>query len=114
MTTVGSGKHTYSLTSDWATDARRASSRSAVSALASDSAGSIYAFHRADPPVAIFDRETTGTSPAAGATAGYVYAHGFYIEDDIVYLTDRDTSTCIMYTLDGKPNPDARQEWRAF
>ena len=29
--------------------------------------------------------------------------HGIYIANDIVYLTDRDDSVCLMYTLDGKP-----------
>ena len=29
--------------------------------------------------------------------------HGIYIEDDIVYLTDREDSVCLIYTLDGKP-----------
>ncbi|CAI7998226.1 hypothetical protein GBAR_LOCUS2374 [Geodia barretti] len=101
MTTVGSGKHTYTLTSDWA-KMPDAHPLGAVSALASDSAGSIYAFHRADPPVAIFDRET-GNFTGGWGNGSFVYAHGFYIEDDIVYLTDRDTSVCIMYTLDGKP-----------
>ncbi len=101
MTTVGSGKHTYTLTSDWA-QMPDAHPLGAVSALASDSAGDIYAFHRADPPIAIFDRND-GSFKSGWGNGGFVYAHGFYIEDDIVYLTDRDTSTCIMYTLDGKP-----------
>ena len=101
MTTVGSGKHTYTLTSDWA-KMPDAHPLGAVSALASDSAGDIYAFHRADPPIAIFDRND-GSFKSGWGNGGFVYAHGFYIEDDIVYLTDRDTSTCIMYTLDGKP-----------
>ena len=100
MTTVGTGKHTYTLTSDWA-KMPDAHPLGAVSALASDSAGDIYAFHRADPPIAIFDRET-GNFKSGWGNGGYAYAHGFYIEDDIVYLTDRDTSTCMMYTLDGK------------
>ena len=100
MTTVGSGKHTYTLTSDWA-KMPDAHPLGAVSAIASDSAGDIYAFHRADPPIAIFDR-ATGAFKSGWGNGGYVYAHGFYIEDDIVYLTDRDTSTCMMYTLDGK------------
>ena len=100
MTTVGSGRHTYTLTSDWA-KMPDAHPLGAVSAIASDSAGDIYAFHRADPPIAIFDR-ATGEFKSGWGNGGYVYAHGFYIEDDIVYLTDRDTSTCMMYTLDGK------------
>ena len=75
MTTVGTGKHTYTLTSDWA-KMPDAHPLGAVSALASDSAGDIYAFHRADPPIAIFDR-ATGTSRAAGATAATHMPTGF-------------------------------------
>ena len=29
--------------------------------------------------------------------------HGIFIEDDIVYITDREDSVCLKYTLDGKP-----------
>ncbi len=100
MTTVGTGKHTYTLESDWA-KMPAVHPMGAVSALASDSAGDIYIFHRADPPVAIFDR--SGNFKSGWGNGSFVYAHGFYIEGDIVYLTDRDTSVCIMYTLDGKP-----------
>ena len=101
MTTVGTGKHTYTLEADWA-KMPAAHPMGAVSALASDSAGDIYAFHRADPPVAIFNR-SDGSFKSGWGNGSFVYAHGFYIEGDIVYLTDRDTSVCIMYTLDGKP-----------
>ena len=33
----------------------------------------------------------------------FLYAHSMFIQDDIVYLTDRDSSVCLIYTLDGKP-----------
>ena len=33
----------------------------------------------------------------------FIFAHGFHIANDTIYLTDRDSSVCIMYTLDGKP-----------
>ena len=101
MTTVGNGKHTYTLTADWA-KMPAAHPMGAVSALASDSANNIYVFHRADPPVAIFDHDS-GEFISGWGNGAFVYAHGFYIEDDVVYLTDRDTSVCMMYTLDGKP-----------
>jgi hypothetical protein len=29
--------------------------------------------------------------------------HGIYIANDVVYLTDREDSVCLTYTLDGKP-----------
>ena len=101
MTTVGTGSHTYTLTPDWA-KMPPSHPLGPVSALASDSAHNIYVFHRADPPVAIFDHDS-GNFISGWGNGAFVYAHGFYIEDDIVYLTDRDTSVCLMYTLDGKP-----------
>ena len=33
----------------------------------------------------------------------FEFAHGIHIADDTVYVTDRNNSVCIMYTLDGKP-----------
>ena len=102
MTTVGAGAHTFNLVSDWA-KMPTGMSFAPVSALASDSEGRIYIFHRHDPPVVIFDRG--GNYLSSWGNGAFVYAHGFYIKDDIVYLTDRDTSMCMMYTLDGKPIP---------
>ena len=72
-----------------------------VSAVATDSQDRVYAFQRKDPPVVIFDRD--GNYLSSWGDGAFIYAHGIYIANDVVYLTDRDSSVCIIYTLDGKP-----------
>ena len=61
----------------------------------------VYAFQRKDPPVVVFDRD--GEFLHSWGNGSFIFAHGFHIANDVIYLTDRDTSVCIMYTLDGKP-----------
>lgn len=100
MTTVGTGRYRYTLTQDWA-KLPRGMSFGQVSAVATDSQDRVYVFHRLDPPVVVLDRE--GNYLNSWGNGAFTYAHGFYIANDIVYLTDRNTSVCIMYTLDGKP-----------
>jgi len=72
-----------------------------VSAMATDSQDRVYAFQRKDPPIAIFDRD--GKFLSSWGNGAFLFAHGIHIADDIVYLTDRDSSVCMIYTLDGKP-----------
>ena len=72
-----------------------------VSAVATDSQDRVYAFQRKDPPIVIFDRD--GNHLSSWGNGAFLYAHGIFIENDIVYLTDRDSSVCLIYTLDGKP-----------
>ena len=100
MATVGSGRYTYTVEEDWA-KLPEGESFAMVSAIATDSQDRVYAFQRKEPPVLIFDRD--GNLQDSWGNGSFVFAHGFYIEDDVVYVTDRDTSVCIMYTLDGKP-----------
>ena len=100
MTTVGSGEYTYTLVEDWA-KLPPGETFAMVSAIATDSQDRVYAFQRKDPPVLIFDRD--GNLQDSWGNGSFVFAHGFYIEDDIVYVTDRDSSVCLVYTLDGKP-----------
>ncbi len=100
MTTVGAGKYTYTLIENWA-KLPSGESFAMVSAIASDSQDRVYAFQRKDPPVLIFDRD--GNLLSSWGNGGFLFAHGIYIEDDTVYVTDRDSSVCISYTLDGKP-----------
>ncbi len=54
-----------------------------------------------------FDRD--GNHLSASGNGAFLYAHSIFIEDDIVYLTDRDSSVCLIYTLDGKPIQMHRQ-----
>ena len=100
MTTVGTGKYTYTEVQDWA-KLPPGEDFAMVSAVATDSQDRVYAFQRKDPPIVIFDRD--GNYLSSWGNGAFIYAHGIYIEDDIVYLTDRDSSVCIIYTLDGKP-----------
>jgi len=100
MTTVGNGKYTYTEVQNWA-KLPAGENFAMVSAVAADSQDRVYAFQRKDPPIVIFDRE--GNFLGSWGNGAFQFAHGIYIENDIVYLTDRDSSVCLVYTLDGKP-----------
>ena len=100
MTTVGSGAFTYELQADWA-KLPAGESFGFVSAVATDSANRLYAFQRKDPPILVFDR--AGNFLNSWGNGAFLFAHGISIHDDIVYLADRDSSVCLLYTLDGKP-----------
>ena len=74
-----------------------------VSAIATDSQDRVFAFQRKDPPILIFDRD--GNLLDSWGNGAFSFAHGIYIDgDDTVYLTDRDNSVCLVYTIDGKPS----------
>jgi len=100
MTTVGTGKYTYDLVENWA-KLPAGETFGNVSALATDSHDQVYVFQRKDPPVLVFDRD--GTYRRCWGIGAFANPHGIYIADDIVYLTDREDSVCLTYTLDGKP-----------
>ena len=86
MTTLGSGHYTYTVQENWA-KLPEGESFAMVSAIATDSQDRVYAFQRKDPPVLIFDRD--GNLQDSWGNGSFVFAHGFYIEDDVVYVTDR-------------------------
>ncbi len=98
--TVGTGRYTYRLIQDWA-KLPRGQSFGTVSAVATDSQDRVYVFQRKDPPVLVFDRD--GKYLSSWGTGMITDPHGIYIENDIVYLTDRDDSVCMVCTLEGKP-----------
>ena len=100
MPTVGSGKYTYSVIEEWA-KLPQGETFGNVSAVATDSQDRVYAFQRKDPPVLIFDRE--GRFLGSWGMGAFNNPHGIYIANDIVYLTDREDSVALKYTLDGKP-----------
>jgi len=100
MTTVGTGKYTYDLVENWA-KLPAGETFGNVSAVATDSHDQVYVFQRKDPPVLVFDRD--GTYRRCWGSGAFANPHGIYIADDIVYLTDREDSVCLTYTLDGKP-----------
>ena len=101
MTTVGSGKYTYEVVENWA-KLPGGDTFAMVSAIATDSQDRVFAFQRKDPPILIFDRD--GNLLDSWGNGAFTFAHGIYIDgDDTVYLTDRDNSVCLVYTIDGKP-----------
>jgi DNA-binding beta-propeller fold protein YncE len=100
MATVGTGKYTYTLIQDWA-KLPPGETFAMVSAMATDSQDRVYAFQRKDPPIVVFDRN--GNFLSSWGNGAFLFAHGIFIANDTVYLTDRDSSVCLMYTLDGKP-----------
>ena len=100
MTTVGFGNFTYIATLDWA-KLPSGDTFETVSAVATDSQDRVYALQRKDPPVMVFDRD--GNLLSSWGNGAFEFAHGIHIYDDTVYVTDRNNSVCILYTLDGKP-----------
>jgi DNA-binding beta-propeller fold protein YncE len=100
MATVGSNPFIYELVQDFA-KLPAGETFGVVSAVATDSRDRLYAFQRKDPPVVVFDRD--GSYDGAWGSHAFANPHGFAIFDDIVYLTDREDSVVLTYTLDGKP-----------
>jgi DNA-binding beta-propeller fold protein YncE len=100
MATVGTGKYRYELIENWA-KLPPGETFGTTSAVATDSRDRVYVLQRKDPPMMIFDRD--GTYQNCWGIGAFADPHGIYIENDIVYLTDRSDSVCLIYTLDGKP-----------
>lgn len=99
MATVGSGKYTYEVIQDWAR-LPAGMSFGNVSSVATDSQDRVYAYHRAEPPVVVFDRD--GNYLSSWGYAEYANPHGILIADDIVYLTDREANIAMKCTLEGE------------
>jgi DNA-binding beta-propeller fold protein YncE len=101
MSTVGHGQYEYEVVERWGT-LPTGETFGAVSAVAVDSQGRVYAFQRKDPPVLVFDRE--GNFLHSWGNRAIKDPHGISIgPDDIVYLTDRDDHVALRFTLDGRP-----------
>jgi DNA-binding beta-propeller fold protein YncE len=100
MATVGTGKYTYNVIQDWA-KLPSGETFAMVSAVATDAQDRVYGFQRKEPPIVVFDRN--GNFLSSWGNGAFLFAHGIFIANDTVYLTDRDSSVCLMYTLDGKP-----------
>ena len=99
MTTVGSGDYTYTLIENWA-KLPAGETWGNTSAVATDSQDRVYVFQRKDPPVMIFDRDCNFLN--SWGISAITDPHGIFIEDDIIYLTDRADSVALKFTLDGK------------
>ena len=100
MTTVGGGRYTYELIESWA-KLPEGETFGMVSAVATDSKDRVYAFQRKDPPIVIFNRD--GSYVGSWGFGAITNPHGIFIKDDIVYITDREDSVCLRFTLEGKP-----------
>ena len=71
-----------------------------ISQLALDSAGRVYVFQRAEPPVLVF--EPSGKFRAAWGRGCVADAHGIFISpEDRVFLVDRDAHQVLIFTVDG-------------
>lgn len=99
VTTIGSGKYTYELVSDWAR-LPEGQEFGMVSALATDSQDRVYVFQRADPAIVIFDRD--GSYLDSWGSGEFENPHGISITGDVIYVTDRESSVASKYTLDGR------------
>lgn len=100
MTIINTDKHDYELIQDWG-KLPEDWTFGVVSAVATDSQNRVYVYQRKDPPVVVFDSE--GNYLSSWGNSAINLPHGFCIVDDVVYLTDREDSVCLKYTLDGKP-----------
>ena len=100
MATVGMGDYQYEVIENWAR-LPKSESFGNTSAVATDSHDRVYVFQRKDPPVMVFDPD--GTFVDSWGIRAFVNPHGIYIANDVVYLTDREDSVCLVYTLDGRP-----------
>ena len=100
MTTVGSGRYTYEVHEKWAV-LPTGWTFGPVSAVATDSQDRVYAFQRKDPPIVVFDRD--GNYVRSWGSSAITDPHGISIDNDVIYLTDRDDHVALKFTLDGKP-----------
>ncbi|HAE32834.1 MAG TPA: hypothetical protein DCF86_03235 [Dehalococcoidia bacterium] len=98
--TAGNGQHTYELIQDWA-KLPDSETFGIVSTVATDSEDRVYVLQRKDPPVMVFD--SNGNFLNSWGNGNINSPHGMTITNDIVYITDRDDSVAISYTLDGRP-----------
>ena len=98
--TVGSGEYTYRPVENWARwpDEWKLGD---VAAVGVDAKDRVYAFHRGDHPVVVFDR--MGNYLRSWGEGVFQRAHGIHMgPDDAIYLTDDGDHTVRKCTLDGK------------
>ncbi len=101
MATVGSGKYTYELVEGWA-KMPPGDSIGWASMVATDSQDRVYVCQRnKEPSILVFDRE--GNYVNGWGIGTFAGPHGIYIDNDVVYTTDRDDSVVLTFTLEGRP-----------
>ena len=100
MNTIKTDKYDYELVQSWGT-LPDGMTFGTVSSVASDSQNRVYVYQRKDPPIVVLDSD--GNYLNSWGISAFNLPHGFCIVDDVIYLTDREDSVCLKYTLDGKP-----------
>jgi len=98
--TFGGGDYTYRVLEGWARwpDEWQLGD---VAAVGVDGNDRVYAFHRGDHPMVVFDRE--GNVLRTWGEGVFKRAHGIHMgADDTIYLTDDGDHTVRRCTLDGK------------
>ena len=100
MTTIKTDKYDYELVQSWGT-LPDGMTFGTVSSVAADSQNRVYVYQRKDPPIVVLDSD--GNYLNSWGISAFNLPHGFCIVDDVIYLTDREDSVCLKYTLDGKP-----------
>ena len=100
MTTIKTDKYDYELVPSWGT-LPDGMTFGTVSSVAADSQNRVYVYQRKDPPIVVLDSD--GNYLNSWGISAFNLPHGFCIVDDVIYLTDREDSVCLKYTLDGKP-----------
>ena len=100
MNTIKTDKYDYELVQSWGT-LPGGMTFGTVSSVASDSQNRVYVYQRKDPPIVVLDSD--GNYLNSWGISAFNLPHGFCIVDDVIYLTDREDSVCLKYTLDGKP-----------
>ena len=100
MTTIKTDKYDYELVQGWGI-LPDGMTFGTVSSVAADSQNRVYVYQRKDPPIVVLDSD--GNYLNSWGISAFNLPHGFCIVDDVIYLTDREDSVCLKYTLDGKP-----------
>ena len=100
MNTIKTDKYDYELVQSWGT-LPDGITFGTVSSVSADSQNSVYVYQRKDPPIVVLDSD--GNYLNSWGISAFNLPHGFCIVDDVIYLTDREDSVCLKYTLDGKP-----------
>jgi DNA-binding beta-propeller fold protein YncE len=100
MSTYGTGEYTYRLVDNWAKwpeDWRLHD----VAGVGVDRNDNVYAFHRGDHPMVVFDR--AGNVQRTWGEGVFRRAHGVHMgADDAIYLTDDGDHTVRKCTLEGR------------
>ena len=99
MTTVGT-RTTYEAIEDFP-KLPAGETLGVVSTVATDSQDNLYVFQRKDPVMMVFDRD--GNFLNSWGNGAVESPHGMTIVNDLIYITDREGSVAVTFTLDGRP-----------